>query len=77
MLLFKKFLYFSLFRLVIKPGSARRVDPGAGRLGGWTGPGLIKDWLGQQLGKTRSTGGSTHNPSESGRDPIFFFKREI
>jgi len=26
-----------------------------GRPGGWTGPGLIKDKPGQQLGKTRST----------------------
>jgi hypothetical protein len=28
--------------IVIKPGPARRVDPGPG---GWTGPGLTKDRL--------------------------------
>jgi len=55
MLLLKKFPYFSLFRLVIKPGPTRRVDPGPGRTGGWIGLGLIKDWPGQQPGKTRST----------------------
>jgi hypothetical protein len=40
---------------VIKPGSARRVDPGPGRPGGWTGPGLIKDRLWQQPDQTRAT----------------------
>ena len=40
---------------VIKPGPALRVDPGPGRLGGWTGPGLIKDRLWQQPGQTRAT----------------------
>ena len=28
-----------LFHIVIKAGPARRVDPGTGRPGGWTGPG--------------------------------------
>ena len=37
---------------VIKPGPARRVDPGPG---GWTGSGLIKDRLWQQPGQTRAT----------------------
>jgi len=41
--------------IVIKPGPARRVDPGPGRPGGWTGPGLIKDRLLQQPGQTRVT----------------------
>jgi hypothetical protein len=41
--------------IVIKPGPARRVDPGPGRPGGWTGPGLIKDRLWQQPGQTRAT----------------------
>jgi hypothetical protein len=31
---------------------ARRVDPGPG---GWIGPGLLKDRLGQQPGQTRAT----------------------
>jgi hypothetical protein len=40
---------------VIKPGPARRVDPGPGQPGGWTGSGLLKDRPVQQPGKTRST----------------------
>ena len=54
---------------VIKPGPARRVDPGPGRPGGWTGPGLIKDRLWQQPGQTRAT----RDPSEPERDLVFFF----
>jgi hypothetical protein len=57
----------SVVNTVIKPGSARRVDPGPG---GWTGPGLIKDRLWQQPGQTRAT---RWVDSEPGRDPIFFF----
>ena len=49
----KRFL--TLFLIVIKPGPARRVNPGPGRPGGWAGPGLIKDWLWQQPGQTRAT----------------------
>ena len=59
--------------IVIKPGPARRVDPGPGRPGGWTGPGFIKDRLWQQPGRP---GWSTRNPGdpgEPGRDPVFFF----
>jgi len=41
--------------IVIKPGPARRVDPGPGRPGGWTGSGLSKDRPVQRPGKTRST----------------------
>jgi hypothetical protein len=44
-----------LSSIVIKPGPARRVDPGPGRPGGWTGSGLIKDRLWQQPGQTRVT----------------------
>jgi hypothetical protein len=40
---------------IIKPGPARRVEPGPSRPGGWTGSGLLKDRLMQQSGKTRST----------------------
>jgi hypothetical protein len=40
------------FSTVIKPGPARRVDPGPG---GWTGLGLTKDRLWQQPGQTRAT----------------------
>ena len=54
---------------VIKPGPTRRVDPGPGRPGGWTGPGLTKDRLWQQPGQTRAT----WDPGEPGRNPVFFF----
>jgi len=53
------------------------IKPGpAGRSGGWTGLGLIKDRLWQQPGQTRRPGGSTRNPGdpgEPGRDTVFFF----
>jgi hypothetical protein len=49
------FLLQIVISIVIKPGPARRVDPGPGRPGGWTGPGLIKDRLLQQPGQTRAT----------------------
>jgi hypothetical protein len=52
----------SVMCTVIKPDSARRVDPGSGRSGGWTGPDLIKDRLWQQPGQTRST----RNPGDPG-----------
>jgi hypothetical protein len=52
---------------VIKSGLARRVDPGPGRPGGWTGPGLIKDRLCKQHGQTRAT---QANPNET---QFFFF----
>jgi len=42
----------SVMCTVIKPDSARRVDPGSG---GWTGPDLIKDRLWQQPGQTWAT----------------------
>jgi hypothetical protein len=45
----------------------------AGRPGGWTGLGLLKEWPVQQPGKTWSTGGSTHDSGKPGRDPMFFF----
>jgi hypothetical protein len=60
---------------VIKPGPARRVDPGPGRPGGWTGPGLTKDWLWQQPGQTRAT--RWVDPGEPGRDPVFFFLSKV
>lgn len=41
--------------IVFKPKPVRRVDLGPGRSGGWTGPGLLKNHLGQQSDKTRST----------------------
>jgi hypothetical protein len=58
---------------VIKPGPAWRVDPGPGRPGGWTGPGLIKDRLWQQPGQTRATRRVDQEPGWPGRDPVFFF----
>ena len=51
----KRFL--TLFLTVIKPGPARRVNPGPGRPDGWAGPGPIKDQLWQQLGQTRTRPG--------------------
>jgi hypothetical protein len=56
--------------IVIKPGPARRVDPGPGRPGGWTGPGLIKDRVLQQPGQTRVT---RANPDETRFSFLFFF----
>jgi hypothetical protein len=47
-----------LKKMLLNP--ARRVNPGPG---GWTGPGLLKDRLGQQPGQTRA------NPDET----WFFF----
>ena len=41
--------------IVIKPGPARRVDPGPHRPSGWTGSGLLKYRHVQQPGKTRAT----------------------
>jgi hypothetical protein len=41
--------------IVLKLGPARRVDPGPGRPGSETGPGLSKNLLGSWPGKTRST----------------------
>ena len=55
---------------VIKPGPARRVDPGPGRPGGWTGPGLTKDQQWQQPGQTRAT---RANPDETRFVCLFFF----
>jgi cell division protein FtsN len=53
--------------LLLNP--ARRVDPGPGRPGGWTGPDLTKDRLWQQPGQTRAT---RANPDETRF--FFFFK---
>ena len=54
--------------IVIKPGPARRVNPGPGRPGTWTGSGLLKDRLVQQPGKTRTT---RTNPDETRFFPLF------
>ena len=64
------------FTTVIKPGLARRVDPGPGRPGGWTGPGLTKDLAvatarpnpGDPVGRP----GTRANPNET-RFFFFFF----
>ena len=58
---------------VIKPGPARRVDPGPDRPGGWTGPGLIKDRLWQQPGQTRATRRVNPGPGRTRTRPGFFF----
>jgi hypothetical protein len=59
--------------LVIKPGLTRWFDLGSIRPGGWTGPSLIKDWPGQQLGKPGWPGGSTYDLGKPGQDIVFFF----
>ena len=45
----------SVVNIVLKPGPARRVDPGPGRPGHETGPGLSKNSPGNWPGGTRST----------------------
>jgi len=69
-----RFSYFNitnsrsrLLSSVLKPGPARRVDPGPGRPGPGTGPGGGKNPLGNWLGETRST---RSNPGET--RSIFF-----
>ena len=57
---------------VIKPGPARRVDPGPGRPGGWTGLGLTKDRLWQQPGQTRVTRWVDPGPGRTRMRPDFF-----
>jgi hypothetical protein len=62
--------------IVLKPGPARRVDPGLGRPGPGTGPGLGKNPSGSWPGKPGRTAGSTRNPDDPGkpgRDPASFF----
>jgi hypothetical protein len=55
--------------IVLKPGPARRVDPGLGRPGPGTGPGLGKNPSGSWPGKPGRTAGSTRttraNPAET------------
>jgi hypothetical protein len=41
--------------IVLKPGPARRVDPGSSRSGPGTGPGLSKNSSGSWPGETQST----------------------
>ena len=45
----------SVVNIVLKPGPARRVDPGLGRLGHGTGPGLSKNSPRNWPGETQST----------------------
>ena len=49
---------------VLKPGPARRVNPGLGRLWSGTGPGGGKNPLGNWPGETRSTRDPGH-PAET------------
>jgi len=55
---------------VLKPGPARRVDPGPGRPGPGTGPGLSKNPRGSWPGETRST---RVNPAETQLPSFFCF----
>jgi len=56
--------------IVLKPGPARWVDPGPGRPGPGTGPGLSKNPAGSWPGETRST----QNPAETRLPSFFVFK---
>jgi hypothetical protein len=58
----------------LKPGPARRVDPGPGRPGPGTGPGPSKNLPGSWPGETRSTR-NPGDPGKPGWDPVFFFYR--
>jgi len=53
--LFLGFTATTVLLSVLKPGPARRVDPGPGRPGPGTGPGGGKNPLGSWPGETRST----------------------
>jgi hypothetical protein len=63
--------------IVLKPGPARRVDPGPGWPGHGTGPGLSKNPPGSWPGKTRSTQRVDPGPGRLGqtrlRPGLFFF----
>ena len=50
-----KQLFFMNESIVLKPGLARRVDPGSSRSGPGTGPGLSKNSSGSWPGETQST----------------------
>jgi len=52
--------------IVIKPGPARRVDPGPGRPGAWTGPGNTKDRCKEKTGQTRPDPGDPARPGWPG-----------
>jgi hypothetical protein len=65
--------YVSIF---LKPGPARRVDPGPGRPGAGTGPGLRKNSQGFGPAKPGRPGGLTRDPADPGKprqDPADFF----
>jgi hypothetical protein len=66
----------SVVNMVLKPGPTRRVDPGPGRPGHGTGPGLSKNSPGNWPGETRGPAGQPGtrptrvNPAET--RPLFF-----
>jgi hypothetical protein len=55
---------------VLKPGPARRVDPGPGRPGPGTGPGRGKNPLGNWPGETRSTRWADPGPGPPGQTQV-------
>ena len=57
---------------VLRPGPARRVNPGPGRPGPMVGPGLSKKQAGNWPGQTRSTRDPA-GPATPGWDPGLFF----
>ena len=59
-----------LFGSVLKPGPARRVDPGPGRPGLGTGPGEGKNPLGNWPGETRSTRRVDPGPGPPGQTRV-------
>jgi len=58
--------HFNVLIIVLKPGPARRVDPGPDRPGHGTGPGLGKNPLGSWLGETRLTRRVNPEPERPG-----------
>ena len=62
--------------IVLKPGPARRVDPGPGRPGPGTGPGLSKNPPGSWPGETRSTRRVNRNPVDPGKPGYRFLRIE-
>ena len=68
----------TILHSVLKPGPARRVDPGPGRPGPGTGPGGGKNPLGNWPGETRSTRDPVHPAGRPGTrstrwDPAVYF----
>jgi hypothetical protein len=62
--------FVTAFHSVLKPGSARRVDPGPGRPGPGTSPGGGKNPLGNWPGETQSTRRVDQGPGPPGQTRV-------